>query len=146
MKLAPPAPPQTPFALEAPARWAAAAAFLCGIHCLLTPILVTALPFLAVSASTEWWALGLTVVLGGGVTLLGPARDRWAVLAVLATGAGIWCASLLGIFEPTPETVTSATGSLIFAGGMLWSARICRARECERCEDGSDPSAGTPDS
>lgn len=134
---------QAPSTFEAPARWAAVAAALCGIHCLLTPILVTALPFLAVSAATEWWALGLTVLLGGGVTLLGPARDRWGVLAVLAAGTAIWCASLLGLFEPLPETLTSPVGSLVFAGGMLWSARVCRSHACERCEPRSDPGRRT---
>lgn len=135
------APPvaQGPSTFETPARWAAAAAFLCGVHCLLTPFLVTALPFLAVSAATEWWAFGVTALVGGGVTLLGPARDRGGVLAVLAVGAAIWCASLLGVFEPVPETVTSPAGSLVFAGGMLWSARICRSGACDRCEVDADP-------
>lgn len=124
--------------LEALALWPAVAAFLCGIHCLLTPVLVTALPFLAVSAATEWWALALTVMSGGGVTLLGPARDRSVVVALLGAGATIWCASLLAVFEPVPETATSAMGSLIFAGGMLWSARICRSGACERCDSEHD--------
>lgn len=120
--------------LEAPARWAAVAATLCGIHCLVTPVLVATLPFLAVSKGFEWGALGLTVALGVGVTLLGPARRRSSVLAVLALGAATWAGALVGVFEPLPESVPSAAGSLIFAGGMIWSARICRSGACERCE------------
>ncbi len=120
--------------LEWPARWAALAAFLCGIHCLVTPFVVTAIPILALSKATEWWALGVTVVLGGGITLLGPARQQGTVLGLLAAGAGIWAASLMGLLEPIPEFVTSPLGSLVFASGMLWSARICRKGACDVCE------------
>jgi len=129
-----PAQIQRPARLVTPGRWAALAAFACGIHCILTPLMVAALPILAVSEATEWGALVITVSLGGGVTLLGPARDRSAVVALLATGAGGWCLSLLGALQPLPETVTSPVGSLIFAAGMLWSARICRSGACKVCE------------
>jgi len=122
-------------ALERTARVSAFAATLCAIHCLATPLLAAAVPFLAVAESFEWWALAVTVVIGGGVTLMGPARRRLPVLGVLALGITIWSASLLGVFEPMPETLTSPAGSLIFAGGMLWSARICRSGDCERCEE-----------
>lgn len=127
--------------LVGPARWAAAAAALCGVHCLLTPALATALPFLAVTRAAEWWALGITVTVGAGVTLLGPSRHRRGVLALLAVGAGIWCASLLDLFAPLPETLTAPVGSLVFAGGMLWSARICRTGACDRCHPESDNDA-----
>lgn len=107
---------------------------------------MTALPFLAVTEAAEWWALGITVTLGGGVTLLGPSRHRSRVLALLAVGAGIWCASLLGIFAPLPEALTAPVGSLVFAGGMLWSARLCRTGACDRChpEGDADAPVGPP--
>lgn len=120
--------------LEAPSRWTAMAACACAVHCLLTPLIATALPFLAVSESSEWWALGITLVLGGSVTFLGPARRRAPVLLLLGLGTAIWTASLLGLLEPLPEHLISPAGSLVFAAGMLWSARICRAGACERCE------------
>ena len=116
------------------ARISAIAATACAVHCLATPVLAAAIPFLAISESAEWWALAVTVSLGTGVTLMGPARGRLPVLALLGLGASIWAASLLGAFEPAPEAITSPIGSLVFAGGMLWSARICRAGDCERCE------------
>lgn len=120
--------------LDGLARWTAAAAGLCAVHCLLTPVFAAALPFLAVEEVTEWWALAATVILGTGITLLGPARRRRMVLAVLAAGAALWCASLAGLLQPMPEAVTSASGSLIFAGGMLWSARVCRSGSCDVCD------------
>jgi len=119
---------------ERTARISAFAATLCAIHCAATPLLATALPFLALAESAEWWALAITVTVGGGVTLLGPTRGHMGVIVVLVVGASIWAASLLEVFEPVPETVTSPIGSLVFAGGMFWSARICRAGDCDRCE------------
>lgn len=124
--------------LDGPARWTAAAAGLCAVHCLLTPVFAAALPFLAVEEATEWWALAATVILGTGITLLGPARRRRMVLGVLAAGAALWCASLAGLLQPVPETVTSASGSLIFAGGMLWSAHVCRSGSCDACGPASE--------
>jgi len=133
---APGAPSAASPNLERTARISAVAATLCAIHCAATPMLAAAIPFLAVAESVEWWALAVTVLLGGGVTLMGPERRRLPVLGVLGLGAAVWSASLLGFFEPMPETVTSPAGSLIFAAGMMWSARICRAGDCERCEEG----------
>lgn len=124
-------------ALGAPARWTALAAFLCAVHCLLTPVLAAALPFIAVGEVTEWWALAATVTVGTGITLLGPARRRGSVLIVLATGAALWYASLAWLMQPLPESVTTASGSLIFAGGMLWSARVCRSGRCDVCDPGT---------
>jgi hypothetical protein len=119
--------------LERSARWSAILASVCAVHCVAAPFLAAALPILAVSESSEWWALALTVVVGGAVTLMGPARSHAPVLGLLGVGAAIWAASLLGVFEPLPERLTSPVGSLVFAGGMLWSARICRVDDCERC-------------
>lgn len=123
------------------ARWTALMAALCAVHCLLTPLLIGILPVVAVSRGFEWSALGLTVAAGTGVALLGPARRHARVLAVLALGAAVWTGSLMDVFQPLPEVVSSATGSLIFAAGMIWSARICRSGECDLC-DGDDPDPG----
>lgn len=120
--------------LTGAARLSALTATLCGVHCLVTPVLAGAAPFLAVAESVEWWGLAVTGMLGGGVTLLGPAKNRTGVLAVLALGLTVWTASLMGAFEPLPETITSPAGSLVFAGGMLWSARVCHRGDCESCE------------
>ncbi len=121
---------------ERSARFAAAAATLCAVHCALTPVLAAAVPFLAATHSVEVGALALTVTLGGGITLFSSAWKHPVVVFTLLLGAGIWAASLMGVFEPLPEVVTSPVGSLIFAAGMIGSARICRAGDCDRCEPG----------
>jgi len=107
---------------------------LCGIHCLLTPVLVAAVPFLALSETVEWGVMSVSVSLGLALVVLGPRRDRGRVLAVSGMGATLWLSSLLGWLEPLPETVTSGAGSLVFAGALLWSTRPCSTDACERCE------------
>jgi hypothetical protein len=108
----------------------AGAAFLCGIHCLLTPVLVVALPFLALGEGVEWSALAGTVSLGTLLLTLGPQRGRGRHLAMLAAGGALWCASLMGILAPVPEAVTSSAGSVVVAGALLLSTRPCEDGSC----------------
>lgn len=126
-----------PRRLVIPARYAAAAALLCGVHCALTPVVAGIVPFLALSTSVEWGALAVTAGVGGAILLMGPSRDRSGVLITAAVGIVVWAASLLGLFLPIPETVTSPIGSLVFAASMIRSARICRSGECDRCSAGT---------
>ncbi len=60
----------------------------------------------------------------------GPGRSRQAIAGLVLAGTAIWAVSLAGWFGPAPEIVTSPVGSLLIAGDMLWSARLCRANAC----------------
>jgi len=121
--------------LASGSRLAACAAGWCGVHCALTPFLAVAAPALALSEGVEraFW-LG-TVVVGALVLVMGPARRNAALILTFVGGAALWAASLAGWLEPMPETVTSAAGSLILAGAMVRSARICRDGACSVCAD-----------
>ena len=121
--------------LASGSRLVACAAAWCGLHCVLTPLLVVAAPALALSEGVERIAWVGTVVLGGMMLALGPARGNWAVLLAFGGGAALWAASLAGRLEPLPETVTSAAGSLTLAGALVQSARACRADACSVCAD-----------
>jgi hypothetical protein len=96
----------------------------------MTPLLATVAPFLVLAVQVEWWMWGGTVFLAVVMLATGPGRRRLAIPGLVLAGAAIWAASLAGWFEPAPETVTSPVGSLLIAAGMLWSARLCRARAC----------------
>lgn len=117
-------------------RWVAWAALLCGIHCLLTPVLVLALPFLALGEGVEWGALVATVALGALLLALGPAHQRMRNLGLLLAGGGLWYASLLGLLEPLPEALTSSLGSVVVAGALLLSTRPCADGSCDHATDG----------
>ena len=132
--------------LASGSRLAACAAIWCGVHCALTPFLAVAAPALALSEGAEraFW-LG-TVLLGAVVLGLGPARRNTALVLTFVGGAGLWAASLAGWLDPLPETVTSAAGSLILAGALVQSARICRAGACPACVDEEDADPSLPQS
>jgi hypothetical protein len=121
--------------LASGSRLAACAAAWCGVHCALTPFLVVVAPALALSEGVERAVWVGTVLLGAVMLVLGPARNSAAVTLTFAGGAVLWAASLAGWLEPLPETVTSTAGSLILAGALLQSARICQAGACSACAD-----------
>ena len=116
-------------------RLAACAAAWCALHCALTPFLVAAIPALALSEGVERGLWVGTVFLGAVMLLLGSACRSAAVVLIFVAGAALWGASLAGYLEPLPEYVTSAAGSLILAGALVQSARICQANECGACTD-----------
>ena len=121
--------------LASGSRVAACAAAWCGLHCALTPFLAVAAPALALSEGVER-ALWLGTVLVGAVILaMGPARRNATLTLTFAGGAGLWAASLAGWLEPLPENMTSAAGSLVLAGALVWSGRVCRAGACSVCAD-----------
>ena len=72
---------------------------------------------------------------GAVVLALGPARRHTGLVLTFAGGAVIWAASLAGWLEPLPENMTSAAGSLVLAGAMVQSARVCKAGDCSVCAD-----------
>lgn len=121
--------------LASASRLAACAAAWCGVHCALTPLLVAAAPALALSEGVERAVWAGTVLLGAAMLALGPARRNAAVVFAFAGGAALWAASLAGWLEPLPETVTSAAGSLVLAGALVKSARVCHADSCAVCAD-----------
>lgn len=116
-------------------RLTACAAALCGLHCALTPFLVVVAPALALTENVERAMWAGTVLLGVVLLALSPTCKNAPVVLTFAAGAALWAASLAGRLEPLPETLTSATGSLILAGALVQSARICRAGACAACGD-----------
>ena len=121
--------------LASGSRLTACAAAWCGLHCALTPFLVAVAPALALSEGVERAVWVGTVISGAAMLVLGPARKNTAVILTFTGGAALWAASLAGLLEPVPETVTSASGSLILAGALLQSARVCQAGACSVCAD-----------
>lgn len=112
-------------------RWVAAGALLCGIHCMLTPVLVLALPVLALGEGFEWGALCVTATLGTILLAFGPRQRRLRHLGILGAGGALWSASLMGLFQPLPEALTSSLGSVVIAGALLLSTRPCEDGSCE---------------
>ncbi len=125
--------------LASGSRLTACAAAWCGLHCALTPFLVAVAPALALSEGVERAVWVGTVLLGAAMLVLGPALGNAAVILTFAGGTTLWGASLAGWLEPLPETVTSSAGSLILAGALFQSARVCQAGACSACADEETP-------
>ena len=121
--------------LASGSRLAACAAAWCALHCALTPFLVAVAPALALTEGVERAIWAGTVLLGVVMLVLGPACKNAAVILTFAGGSALWAASLAGWLEPLPEAATSAVGSLILAGALVQSARICQASACLECAD-----------
>ena len=121
--------------LASGSRLTACAAAWCGLHCALTPFLVAVAPALALAESVERAVWVGTVFLGAVMLVLGPARRNAAVVLTFSGGSALWAASLAGWLEPLPETMMSAAGSLILAGALVQSARICQDSACPACVD-----------
>jgi len=112
----------------------ACAAAWCGVHCALTPLLAVAAPALGLAEGAERVMCVVTVLLGGVMLALGPARHHRGALLTFGGGAVLWAASLAGWLEPVPEPATSAAGSVTLAVALLQGARICRTGPCSVCD------------
>ena len=116
-------------------RFIACAAAWCGVHCAVTPLLVLAVPTLALSEGIELGLLLITVPVGALMLFLGPARRHAGLHVCFLVGASLWAASLAGWLEPVPEAVTSAAGSLTLAWTLARSGKVCASGECDVCAD-----------
>ncbi|TVP55442.1 MAG: MerC domain-containing protein [Gemmatimonadales bacterium] len=129
-----------------PWGWASIAPLLCAVHCAVTPIFVVLAPTLAPSEAIEWALLGITVILAAVALASGLGRhaDMRPALPIIA-GLLVWGASLMHMFHPVPEEVTTIAASLTVAAGLIWNARIhCAVKAeaghgCAVCEDETLP-------
>ncbi len=110
----------------------------CGLHCVVTPLLIGAAVGLPVgwllSESTE--ALLLTAAIGTAALSLGPSywrrHRRKRCLGLFATGAILLALAKLGPVSEPLEPLTVASGAALIATAHLVNLRLCR--QCELCE------------
>ncbi|MEN8145202.1 MAG: MerC family mercury resistance protein [Gemmatimonadota bacterium] len=108
--------------------------FACAVHCAAAPLLVLALPALAIDPAAEAVLLGLSATAGAVSTGASWRLHRKAgVWVAILLGAGVWGASLSGWLQPVPEAATDALGGALLAAGIFWSTRLAHTQRCERC-------------
>lgn len=110
----------------------------CGLHCIVTPLLLGAavgLPFgwlLAESAETFL----LAAAVGTAVLSLGPSywrrHRRKRCLGLFAMGAILLAVAKLGPVSEALEPITVASGAALIATAHLVNLRLCR--QCALCE------------
>jgi hypothetical protein len=128
-----------------PWGWATVAPLACAVHCAVTPVLVIAAPSLAPGSTVEWVLLAVALVVGLAALASGVrAHEDLRPVVPVVLGLGLWTLSLLHLFRPVPEELTTVIATLIVAGGLLWNSRLhCarRARLCQACA-GADAEQG----
>jgi MerC mercury resistance protein. len=112
---------------------------LCGIHCLLTPVLLAVLPILGAQGrfgeTTETVLIFLSITIGAISIGMGVAQHRrWSLLAILAVAI----AMILSGHYLAPDRFEApmiVTGALIMAGGQFLNLRSHRDACCDHhCE------------
>jgi hypothetical protein len=128
-----------------PWGWASAAPALCAVHCAVTPLLVLFAPALAPGESVEFALYGITVVVASWAMAKGLQQhgDLRPVLPI-AVGLLFWGASILLLFHPIPEELTTIIAAVVVASALVWNSRLqCAANAesacaCQVCEVGSE--------
>lgn len=117
-----------------PWGWTTLAPLLCGIHCLVTPILITVAPSLAPGGWAEWSLLALTAA-GGVIALWAGARIHVDMRSagLVAVGLLVWIASLLHVFHPLSEEMITAVAAFTVALGLIWNSRLHCAHRTVAC-------------
>jgi hypothetical protein len=111
------------------------AAVVCGVHCLASPVLVLAVPVLALGEVVERTVLLVLLPLSVWLMWRGVRRHRRPGPCVpVAAGLLCWVAALLGVVgEGSGEAVVAAAGGALLFVGLQWSARETRSCGCSRC-------------
>lgn len=119
-------------------RLAIAASGVCVLHCLITPLLLVAIPALASMNVTEgtFHRLLLFLILPTSVAALSLGCRRHQDPIILVLGASgllqlgvtaLWGHDLLG---ETGEQISTVIGSAVLSSGHLRNYRLCRRAEC----------------
>lgn len=117
------------------------ASFLCVLHCLLTPLLVTALPALAATEHQTHSVFAVIILLLGMLAFIpGYLKHKNKSIPVFGiTGVSM---IILGAILPEMENAEIIETSLVIVGGMtLISAHLRNAywcRFCSKCSDTCD--------
>lgn len=114
------------------------ASLLCILHCVVTPLLVVALPALEIFERQTHAAFALGILAIGLLAFVpGYRRHRqWSVVLMGLIGFGMLSAGVFvpeGIMSETFEIVLTVLGGLTLITAHLRNAYFCRS--CQACED-----------
>ena len=116
------------------AGWIGALPTICAVHCLVTPLLASTLPFFAATHALEGWLLAVSAVLTvAALATSWRLHGRWAVLWMTVAGFAVWGLSVAGLLAPLPEAATSPMGGLLVAGALFWNGRLRHQAACGPC-------------
>ena len=112
--------------------WAAVLPAACALHCTLTPLLASILPFLGADHRWEWLFWGIALVVGSlSLRISWPAHRRFGVLLLAGLGAFVWGAALMEWVGP--EALVAPLGGALLAAALWWNGRLRHAGACDDC-------------
>jgi len=119
-------------------RLAITLAGACGIHCLLTPVLLIAFPILAgsffVGEAFHYWMLGATLPATTLAACLGcrKHRDGWVAGWAIGGLSILFFAAFLGheVAGEAGERILTVLGGILLATGHVRNFRLCRQADC----------------
>lgn len=116
------------------AAWIGALPTICAVHCVVAPVLVSTLPFVAATHALEGWLLAASAALAvASLATSWRLHGRRAVWLIAAAGFAVWITSVAGWLEPLPEAATSPLGGLLVAGALFWNGRLRHQAACGPC-------------
>ncbi len=114
--------------------WIGALPTICAVHCLVAPVLVSALPFFAAAHAFEGWLLGASALLAGASLMTSwRLHGRSTVLVLAVVGFGVWTLAVAGLLGPLPEALMSPIGGMLVAGSLFWNGRLRHQAACGPC-------------
>ena len=119
-------------------RLGATASFVCAIHCMIMPLIVTTLPLLGIGFLAndwvEWTLVGISAALGITSLHLGYKVHRSKhALTLLSAGLALIAAGRIGEYHRThmPNVAMVVAGGLAIATAHLINQKLCST--CRKC-------------
>ncbi len=114
--------------------WVGAVPAVCVVHCLVTPLFASTLPFVAHTTVVETWLLALSMVMAfASLVVSWRSHGQWVVWALAACGFLVWGMAVAGSVELLPETVAAPFGGFLVAGSLFWNGRLRHKAVCAAC-------------
>jgi len=118
------------------------ASLLCVLHCLLTPLLITALPILAATEHQTHSVFAIIILLFGMLAFT-PGYRKHQKKSIPAIGTiGVSMIILAAVFPEVGNAEVIETGLVFFGGITLISAHLRNAYWCRFCSKCSNACCG----
>ena len=129
-----PAAVAVPVGSESTSGWVGAVPTVCAVHCLVTPLFASTLPFFAHATVVEIWLVALSALIAlASLAVSWRSHGRWGVWGLAAFGFLIWGAAVSGSVEFLPEAVLAPVGGAVVAGSLFWNGRLRHKAVCGSC-------------
>jgi hypothetical protein len=116
-------------------RWVGWATVVCAVHCVLSPVLVLALPVVALGEVVERAVLLALLPVSLWLLWRGVRRHhRVGPCVPMAAGLACWLIALAGAAHGLAQAVLVASGGAVVYVSLQWSTRMAARCGCSSCD------------